>query len=333
MAATTPPTQTVARQPRFRLSTMEVLGFIETPGTAVTSTVTWVDTASHPIIEAPAPPQPPPAAEVDLFAGWKPQELATRFTKGRVRWGMVVFVTGLLAMTTLATLWVYQRPQIEAENARQTVRSGVSEVTPALTRLAALNQTLTSATIDAGEVNSVMLALDAGMRRLFAAAPDLADSDGAIRTRLLDATGDIADALRLFGDSYAYRSGVIPVLVAPALETDPGLVSLEDAASDFSEWQARFEAVRTALPEGQLDDVKEALGALSPRLPDLQGEYLDALRLQDAPGAEAVVSRLADALGTVGAVMLSTLEEIKETLNGLVAAAGAGLAEVASLLG
>lgn len=312
---------------------MEVLGFIETPGTAVTSTVTWVDSASHAIIEASPPPQPLPAAEVDLFAGWKPQELATRFSKGRVRWGMVAFVTGLLAMTTLAALWVYQRPQIDAENARQTVRSGISEVTPALIRLAALNETLTSATIDAREVNSVMLALDTGMRRLFAVTPDLASPDGAIRTRLLDATGDIADALRLFGDSYAYRSGVIPVLVAPPLETDPGLISLEDAASSFSEWQARFEAVRTALPEGQLDDVNEALGALSTRLPDLQGEYLDALRLQDAIGAEAVTARLADDLGNVEAVMLSALEQIKERLAELVVAARVGLDEVASLLG
>ena len=310
---------------------MEVLGFIETPGTTTSSTITWVDTATNYSQEEPA--LDGPIVPSDPFDGWRPQELGSRFFKGRIRWGVVTLVAGILALAVGGGLWMYQRPQVDARNSRQEVLAGISELTPELARLQALSQTLTGASIDAVEVNSVMLALDAAVRRLFGAGTDLSVSEGQAKTRLFDATGDTADILRLFGDAYAYRSGVIPILAAPTLETDPGLVSLEQAAAAFSQWQAHFEEMRAALPEAALPQVTEALDVLSARLPALQREYLDALGVEDVEGSANAVNRLEEELVSIEETLFDGLALIQMRIDDLVREAEAALDGVVSLFG
>ncbi len=334
MAATTTPAETAPRRPRFRLSTMEVLGFIETPGTAISSAVTWTETTVDQVEAAP-PAMPGPAlpTATDPFDGWMPQELGSRFLKGRVRWGMVIFLVGILALVATGMLWLYQRPEIDARGSRQEVLAGIDELTPGLDRLLALNTTLTEPVIDAVEVNSVMLAVDAAVRRLFDVGAGLPASDGLAKTSLFDATGDTADAIRLFGDAYAYRSGVVPILASPTLESDPGLISLEQAAAAFSDWQGHFEATRGALPGGTLADVTEALGSLSDLLPQLQREYLDALRIEDVAASTGVVNRLVEELASIEMMVFQGLTEIQRQISVLVSDAKEGLDSLASLFG
>lgn len=331
MAATTTPPASAPRPPRFRLSTMEVLGFIETPGTAIASTVTWAETTVDQVEAEPsAMPLPAPT---DPFEGWKPQDLGSRFLKGRVRWGMVIFVVGIFALVATGMLWLYQRPEVDARGSRQEVLAGIAELTPGLDRLLAITGTLTGPVIDAVEVNSVMLAVDAAVRRLFDSGAGLPASDGLAKTSLFDTTSDTVDALRLFGDAYAYRSGVVPVLASPTLESDPGLISLEQAAAAFSDWQGHFEAMRAALPGGTLTDVTEALGSLSAKLPQLQREYLDALRIEDVAASTGTVNRLAEELASIEVLVFQGLTEIQRQIDVLVGDAKDGMDSVASLFG
>src|SRR5690606_27635152 len=117
------------------------------------------------------------------------------------------------------------------------------------------------------------------------------------------ASGTIADAQRAFTEAYTYRATVIPVLAAPALVTDPSLITLEDAAAAFSEWEVRFAAVISALPDGGFVDVTTRLRSVSQAVPGIQNAYLDALRTEDSAAAAAALSNLERSLNDIGTLL------------------------------
>lgn len=327
MAATTTPTPATSRPPGFRLSTMEVLGFIETPGSAMISTFTWMEAAGS------ATPPSSQADTDDPFSGWQPEEFGARLIRGRVRWGMAAALTGLMVLLSLGGLWVYQRPQVQAERARDRAMIGVAELESAAAGLASINATLTAPSMDAVQVNTLMLSADAAVRQVFAAAAALPSSLGMAKARLLDASGDVSDALRLFGDAYAYRSGAVLLLMAPLLESDPGLTTLEVAAAEFSQWQANFETRRSNLPNGPLPNTSTALASISAELADIQRAYLDALRMEDATEAGVALDRLSGRLAAIEAILFDDLEGVHSGVARLLEEAGGDLEAIRSLLG
>jgi hypothetical protein len=298
------------RKPRF--SSMEVLGFIETPATTYDSRMTWVETTSEiPVVAVEDPTDP--------LSSWRPEEFGARLLGRGIRWGMVLAVTALLLATAVAAMWVYRRPAVEAARAREAVAASASALLPDLGRLVNINSTLDAAEINASEVNSVILAVDGGVRGLFEAAGGLTPEDAGMRTRLIAASGDISDAVRRFSDAYSFRSAVIPALAAPTLLTDPDMVSLEEAASAFSEWQAHYESLRNALPENLFREVADAMSALSANLTGYQRLYLDALADGDGDTASAAIARIETDLDEIERLLFANLSttsvEIAEGLT------------------
>ena len=89
---------------------MEVLGFIDTPGTATTWTTTETPLPSEThTATTGTPPAEPPTIE-EILETWVPSDVDSDLTKKKVRWGLttavVVFATSLGA----AGYWLYTQP-------------------------------------------------------------------------------------------------------------------------------------------------------------------------------------------------------------------------------
>lgn len=305
---------------------MEVLGFAETEATTYDSRLTWVETAETVAVMPATEPEDP------LFS-WLPSDLSAAFTGRKIRWGLVASLGLLLFVVAATAIWVYQRPAVEQARARESVVVALEGIRPGLTELAEANATLDSATVDGARVSSATLAVDAGVRRVFDAAATLTDADTEARTRIISVSGDLAEAVRRFGDAVAVRSAVIPALTPPELLTDPTAVSLEDAAAGFANWQARYESVRETLPEATFRQVSEAIAALSANLAGHQGVYLDALAEGDEATASGVVSRISSDLEGIESALMEALAATKGQVDSAISDAQAAFSELIELLG
>lgn len=306
---------------------MEVLGFAETPATTYDSRLTWVETAETVPVASPAQ-----QAEDPLFS-WLPSELSTAFTGRKIRWGMVGSVGLLLLVVAATAIWVYQRPAVEKARAREAVVTALSTATPALADLSEANATLDGPTLDGALASSATLAVDTAVRGIFDAAATLTDDDSDLRNRLISVSGSVAEAARRFGDAVAVRSAVIPALTPPELLTDPATVSLEDAAAGFADWQARYESLRSSLPDATFTDVSEAMAALSANLSGHQRLYLDALAEGDAETAAGVVDRIRDELIGVGSALMGALTTTRAEVETGIADAERAFEEISVLIG
>ncbi len=304
---------------------MEVLGFAETPATTYDSRLTWVETAET------VPVAPPPEAEDPLFS-WLPSDLSAAFTGRKIRWGMVGSLGLLLLLVAASAIWVYQRPAVEQARARESVVIAIDDIQAGLAQLTAANATLDSPTLDGALASSATLAVDAGVRAVFDAAATLTDDDSDPRTRIISVSGSVAEAARRFGDAVAIRSAVIPALAPPELLTDPAMVSLEDAAAGFADWQARYESLRSSLPEATFREVSEAMAALSANLSGHQRLYLDALSEGDAETATGVVDRIGDELAGIESALMAALADTQAKVDTAVTEAQRAFGETADLL-
>jgi hypothetical protein len=310
------------RPPRFAV--MEALGFIDVPGSATRQWVAPAPTAGEPVPlqghtprqvepEAGSSPAPPPvtATAIDPFADWEPTEVGGRQLEGRVRWGLVALIVFLAASVGVAGYWLYRQPQIAAEEARSHVESEAAALLPLLDGLETAGARVTQPDFDPSEIDSLLLEVDSQARDLFEVSGSLAGSDQALRSSIADAAGDAMDAARLIGEAVAYRGAVVPILIVPALETDPELVTLEAAAATFSDWQARFDRVLGALPSG-LATVTDQLRSLSGDLTGIQREYLDTLRQDDADGVATVVRELEHRLSRIEETLQSAILDAEQ---------------------
>lgn len=303
---------------------MEVLGFTETPATVYDARLTWVETEI-------APPEKAEPAD-DFISSWLPAEIGAIFSNRRIRWGMVGSLGMLLLIVAIAAVWVYQRPAAEMAQAREGVVTAMTTLSPGLAELREANATLDSPNLDGARASSATLAVDTGVRQLFDAAARLTDTDSDVRTRIIALSGSVAEAMRRFSDAVAVRSAVVPALGAPDLLVDPGMISLEDAAAAFADWQARYETLRESLPEVTFQEVSEAMAALSANLTGHQRLYLDALAEGDSATASAVVDRIGTDLSDIEARLMSSLTATKEEVDQAVAAAEEELEEILALL-
>jgi hypothetical protein len=302
---------------------MEVLGFSETPATIYDARQIWVETEAVSTQEQQKP---------DFFTSWLPSDFGTVLLGRRIRWGVVITTTLLVALVVATALWVYRRPTVEAARARDQVSESIATLAPELERLRTVNATLDAEEIDGGAATEVSLAVDAGVRRLFEAVGQLKEEDSDARTRLIAVTGQIAESARRFSDAVAVRSAVLPALVPPALPVGAD-VDLEEATATFAEWQARYESLREALPEATFREVSEAMAALSANLTGHQRLYLDSLADGDEATASGVVSRIASDLEEIRDLLVGSLTATKEQVETGVAEAEEALERALSLLG
>lgn len=321
------------RRRRFRLSGLEMFGFIDTPGSTSTPGEVMLLVAEAPQV-APAPIlAPAPQLSDDPFADWTPDDMSQRLPKGRVRWGLLTSMLIVFTGVAVAALWVYQLPQEQIRQARATMESSIAAVSSDLTTFRELNTALDAQTLDTSLVNRTLLSLEDSNRQVFAAAGALPQTDSAARARVIEASGTLSEAQRTFTEAYTYRLTVVPVLAAPGLETDPTLTTLEDAAAAFSEWQARFEEVRVALPEGTFSDVTLRMHGLGAAISQIQRLYLDGLRTGDQAAAAAAMATLNRSLNEVGSILFEQLAASKARVALLIDEAMKDIEAVPSMLG
>lgn len=304
---------------------MENLGFFD----AGRATPTWSDApirrrGRHERL-AGGVPASPTTPKPDPLADWQPTEVGTRLLRGNVRWSLVAGVALLVAGLVVLAYWAYQRPIAASAEALVRLETTAGEMPQHLAELAAISESLTGSSQQESPTQ-VLLSAQAAARRLFDASGDLPASEMGTRSLAADAASQILDASGLLADAHAFRAAIVPVLVPPAFETDPGLIELDDAARQFGEWQLRFDRVRSALPDGSLSSFAVELELFSGDLEAIQGRYVDALREDDEDGARRVIGEIAQSLRSLAESLDAELAAIQIRVEDRIAEADSALA-------
>lgn len=327
-------TSNTHRKPRrMRNSVMESLGFIETPS------VSYVSSA---IPQAATRPTNRPTRlvsrtgkhavtvdelwqttelEADSMADWSPVSVEKRLNK-RLRWPLLVMWVLILGMIGAAAYLVYEAPTNAAANALTVVVDDAIALSETLEPLA---QATASITPGAGDVSAELIStvgeVDRTSRDLFASAGGLPASLNQERSSASDAATFAIDATKTLNNLNAYLGAAVPVMTAPPLETDPELVDLATAATEFGEWASRFDAVRSVLPDSILSSVSAEMAILSGSLQGMQSDYLDALRVGDQEAVLAAVRALEGELAEVWALLSDETESVKQSILDRITAA------------
>lgn len=255
-----------------------------------------------------------PAPEPDPLADWEPQDIAPRLAGGNIRWSVVTtFIVLILGALGLA-YWAYQRTAAREDTPIEvSLGDDIDGLLTSLSSLEALNDALVAGTpgLESIDITDV----DAAARQLFEAGGALPQSQTEARYLAAGAAGSALDGVRLAGEARSYLLAVAPILEAPALETDPSMIALDDAARSFGDWQLWFDEVRTALPDNVLSDVTEHLDVLSGDLTSILGDYVDGLREDDQAAAAAIVGGLSSRLDDVHAMLEDSLGRTRDLVS------------------
>lgn len=297
---------------RARFSSMESLGFIESPTTV---TRQWVEDPRT----LKTPPQPlKRGAHEKTLADMAPLDTTGDLLRRNVRWGLVVVLGVILAGLTAAAIWLWHRPAAMAEAASSALTSAASDLAPELEGLDELNRQLLDSQIEPNEVIARTLTVDAGARDLFDAAAGLPEAEQATRDVASNVATMSLDASRLIADAIAYRSAVVQILAPPDLEPDPELVSLDDAIRGIGTWRQSFDQVRAALPEGIMPEVSDQLASIAGSLDSIQGQYVDALSDDDRQAAESAILELEAQLDIAATYLDRSLREVQDQSSQLI---------------
>lgn len=280
------------RQP-LRFSSMETLGFAD---------------ASSVWSEAPRAETRRGRHET-LVADLRPEEVGNRLSGSNIRWSLVALVVLILGGLAGAGYWINQSPSMQTQSAIIEVVSGAEALGEALPSLEVFNDTLpiTESVGGIGELFEV----EAEARALFNSSGSLPEAETEMRLASSQAASSALDAVRLASGARSFRSAVTPVLERPALETDPALIGLDEAARSFGEWQMSFDAARTAVSSNILPVIGEQLDILSADLSSFLSRYVDAVRLDDRREAEAVLSDLGSRLEAIETALTDALVHVQ----------------------
>ena len=249
---------------------------MDSPGT-VTSRTTDESASGGATVHPVAPPRDDP------FANWTPSEVTQKLVNSNVRWGLMAGILMIALGLTGLGYWIYQQPSLAVEAAHDDLLDSAQILQPSIEAVLAVD------TAAAGsDVSEQLVLINADARSLFNVAGALPKTLSNERSIAADIAGQALEGSRILNDAYAYRSAVLPILVVPDFETDPALITLDDAAATFGLWQTHFQDVIAALPAGMMNELEGELTLISANLEVLQTRYLDALRT-DNPGGVAIV--------------------------------------------
>lgn len=255
----------------------------------------------------------------DPFDDWAPQPMVRRLERGNTRWTTVLSVLLLLTSVGAGVYWFgYEQPRVESLQAVQATTLAAQELSVQLSAVPP-----STGSQDWGEVR--VGAIESAARELFEAAGALPDERADLRRASISASNDALALVGLLNEANGYRNATGVVLVPPALQTDPELIELDEAARSFGDWQARFESGLSVLSSNEFGDVDIRLETLAARLPVALQDYVDALREDDMAGAQAVVESISDELEDIGRQMEASLETIRAKTADLAAAARTAL--------
>lgn len=281
---------------------MELLGFMDNSAVATTwSTIPEDDQIAgrH------------SAGGSDRIADRAPTDVGHDLLKGDFRWSVLVALILLGAGVAALGAWATQRPVADRAAAVEVVQSAAGDLRPVVAALNTLNQGLVAPLVELATVNETLTRSDSLARDLFTASASLLGAEATSQARATEASGNALDATKLLREAYAYRSAVLPVLVAPALETDPTLIEIDEAVRQFGAWQARFDEVRTALPEDLMNKVALELDSISTQIDSMLGDYVDGLRSEDPAAAADAVSTLSRRLANAESTLFTALGDVQ----------------------
>lgn len=290
---------------------MEVLGFFDDPEQKSADRVPPSLPGPPPQVRRGKHERPPP----DPVSSGQPAELGSKLVGRDTRWGLVVVALAMMGLVAAGAFWLYNRPNLLAQQAVADVMDRAGSLQTELVALAQLNQGLDDPALELEALGPQLTAVEGRARELFSAAGELSREQAAMRSLAAEAAEAALDSSRRLGATHGFRAAVIPLLVPPALETDPGLVSLEQAAADFADWQARFGAVLGALAGGGMEDVMHALENVSAGSERVLPSYLDAISDRNPEAAQTAIHDLVVMLAETEALLGSRLVEVKTEID------------------
>lgn len=298
-------TRTRARRRRMTLSSMESLGFIDTPA-LVSST--------------PRRPQPPPpVAETRLvrrgrhlaptgdpvrdlwdttvldspsLERWTPaSEGVTRLTGRDFRWTLLALTGAVLLIALGLGYWLYDSSAGTEDGIGLELRGQASALDQGLDELRRVAMALPQAADPSEPAYEALSSVDQAARALFDELSELppghpARSDAAASVELA------LEAVRSIRETSVFSTALGPVLIAPDFETDPTLIDITTATEDVLGWRAGLEAVVDSLPSGTDGAAITWLQSMDQGLNRFQQDYLDALADRDAAAAMSAVAAL-----------------------------------------
>lgn len=300
--------KTHIRPKRVRHSVMESLGFTETPSVSYVSApsatppkpqstrlVSTVTTRAITVEEIWNTTE----LETQSLMDWEPGEISTQHLGKRVHWMMLVIWFLILAVVSVGGFWIYQNSLNEAAGAMKSVEKDANVLDSAFAPfLAAAEELMPGADEIPIALNEATASVDAAARELFASSASLSQSESEQKSAATDAATRALDASKTLNTLSAYLGALTPVMTSPALITDPEMVDLVTATTDFAEWRTRLDTVRSALPDSILSEVSANLDRIDGHLERIQGAYLNALRLDDPAAALKAVGELEDLVAT-----------------------------------
>lgn len=281
---------------------MELLGFMDNSAVATT----WSTNPEDDQIVGRHSP-----GGSDRIADRAPTEVGHDLLKGDFRWSVLVALILIGAGVAALGAWTTQRPVADRAAAVEMVQGAAGDLRPVVAELNILNQGLVAPQVELATVNETLTRSDSLARDLFTASASLPGAEAASQARGTEASGNALDATKLLREAYAYRSAVLPVLATPALETDPTLIEIDEAVRQFGTWQARFDEVRTALPEDLMNKVALELDSISAQMDSMLGDYVDGLRSEDPAAAADAVSTLSRRLATAESTLFTALGDVQ----------------------
>lgn len=332
---------------RFNLSSMESLGFIDTPAVVESPPGRPGD---EPV---PSARSLPPAAGTRLvgrgrhvaptgdpvrdlwdttvldapsITDWQPELEVMRRLVGRdFRLGAwAVLLIMLLVGAGAGYVWMtWSRTSSQAVTA--SVEESVARLATSLEGLRSVADRLSAADASASLQDiSAPLEVEAAGRSLFAELA-LLPADHPDRAPLADAVESALESASLVREALAFRLALEPALALPELETVPELVEIEVAAGELIAWRSGYETVTGALPAGVADVTLQSAVSVASELASVQSDYLEALGRGDRAGAVQVLGVLRRRLQEVRRTLLADMVEIGFEATRRIDQASAGL--------
>lgn len=337
---------TAKHKSRSRLrsySVLESLGFTETPITTYstptgaprptapsrpshTRLVSTTNTPAHTVEELWNTTE----LETASLTDWAPVAIEPRIEK-RFRWPYLVSWVFIFAVVAGGGFWLWQNQGKQEANAAVEVQTAGVSLADTLAPLTAAADSLNAGAgpVDPAVLSSAASTDDAG-RALFSAAAGLPPSRSSTRAIASDSATLALEASGNLTRTGAYVAAVVPLLTAPTLTTDPELVDLATATTDFGGWRARYELMISTLPDGFMSTITDQLRTLDTDLEGIQTSYLDGLREDDQSAALSAVRELEGRLADIWisleeqteAMKTSILGQIQDALDTLVSLTG-----------
>lgn len=302
---------------------MESLGFTETPSVSYSSA-------------RPASPKAAPARlvstngspgstvdemwnttelQADSMMDWKPVDMERRLNK-RVRYPLVAIWVVIIGVLAAGGVWLWQNSDGASSTAFAAVQEAAAELAATLDPLGAAASSI-DPTAEAIPDTILPSATDTdeASRTLFSTAAELSTAHATSRSLATDAATQALAATKNLTNTAAYLAAITPVLTAPSLITEPELIEMGAAATDFGGWRARFDMVVSNLPEGILSPVTAELTILEGELEGIQGAYLDGLREDDQAAALEAVNTLEGRLASAWSLLLEEVELAKTSIQ------------------